>query len=73
MRCPICKISIDPSSTNRFRPFCSERCRVTDLGSWAGESYRIPERNPEDREEPEPGDTKSSEGGTASGAKRTLH
>ncbi|HYH40417.1 MAG TPA: DNA gyrase inhibitor YacG, partial [Burkholderiales bacterium] len=25
-----------------FRPFCSERCKMVDLGAWATESYRIP-------------------------------
>jgi uncharacterized protein len=30
-------------STNRFRPFCSERCKTNDLAQWATESYRIPE------------------------------
>jgi endogenous inhibitor of DNA gyrase (YacG/DUF329 family) len=27
---------------NPFRPFCSERCRLMDLGRWAAEEYRIP-------------------------------
>jgi endogenous inhibitor of DNA gyrase (YacG/DUF329 family) len=27
---------------NRWRPFCSERCRVIDLGAWANEEYRVP-------------------------------
>lgn len=26
---------------NRFRPFCSERCKQIDLGAWANEKYRI--------------------------------
>jgi len=26
---------------NRFRPFCSERCKQIDLGAWAAEKYRI--------------------------------
>lgn len=30
------------SSQNPFRPFCSERCRLIDLGEWASESYAIP-------------------------------
>ena len=33
----------------RYRPFCSERCRVADLGDWAAERYRVPgEPVPED-------------------------
>ncbi|MEN6629762.1 MAG: DNA gyrase inhibitor YacG [Sulfuricella sp.] len=30
------------SPANPFRPFCSERCKLIDLGQWATESYRIP-------------------------------
>lgn len=28
--------------TNSFRPFCSERCKMIDLGQWADENYKIP-------------------------------
>ena len=36
--CPNCnKRNIDLSSKNNFRPFCSERCKLIDFGSWAGE------------------------------------
>lgn len=27
---------------SRYRPFCSERCKLIDLGAWASESYRVP-------------------------------
>jgi endogenous inhibitor of DNA gyrase (YacG/DUF329 family) len=35
---------------NPYRPFCSERCKLIDLGKWAGEKYRVPtkERLPEE-------------------------
>jgi endogenous inhibitor of DNA gyrase (YacG/DUF329 family) len=36
------------AASNRWRPFCSERCRLTDLGEWASESYRIPAKPEED-------------------------
>jgi endogenous inhibitor of DNA gyrase (YacG/DUF329 family) len=29
------------SPENRWRPFCSERCRGMDLGAWASEDYRV--------------------------------
>jgi endogenous inhibitor of DNA gyrase (YacG/DUF329 family) len=32
----------------RWRPFCSERCKVADLGDWASERYRIPAADPPD-------------------------
>jgi endogenous inhibitor of DNA gyrase (YacG/DUF329 family) len=38
---------------NRFRPFCSERCKLIDLGQWANEGYRVPgETAPLDGGEP---------------------
>ena len=40
MTCPICHKSTTWEG-NPWRPFCSERCQVTDLGSWAAEDYRI--------------------------------
>ncbi len=30
---------------NEFRPFCSERCRMIDFGSWIDEEYRVPDEN----------------------------
>jgi len=41
------------ASANRFRPFCSERCQMVDLGTWAGEGYRVPGAAVEDREHPD--------------------
>ncbi len=49
MKCPICKKEVEPG--NPEMPFCSERCRIIDLGNWASEKYVIsspanPERAP---------------------------
>ena len=54
VRCPICRRET-PWEGNRWRPFCSERCRTVDLGNWASERYRIPDEEPlgEDDEEGE--------------------
>jgi endogenous inhibitor of DNA gyrase (YacG/DUF329 family) len=41
IRCPICKKET-AWDDNTFRPFCSERCRLIDLGKWASEDYRVP-------------------------------
>jgi len=38
-RCPTCKKGV-ARGANQF-PFCSERCRITDLGRWAAGDYRI--------------------------------
>ena len=40
--CPACGKPAVFAPANRWRPFCSERCRLTDLGGWASESYVIP-------------------------------
>ncbi|PKO25733.1 MAG: DNA gyrase inhibitor YacG [Betaproteobacteria bacterium HGW-Betaproteobacteria-8] len=47
--CPQCKALSEYSTANKYRPFCSERCKLMDLGQWASENYRIPEQaKPED-------------------------
>jgi len=40
--CPACGKPAVFAPANRWRPFCSERCRLTDLGAWASGSYSIP-------------------------------
>lgn len=39
--CPTCRKPVDWEHAST-RPFCSERCRIIDLGAWSSESYRIP-------------------------------
>ncbi|WP_207062641.1 DNA gyrase inhibitor YacG [Motiliproteus sp. SC1-56] len=39
--CPQCKKPSEWSSRNPWRPFCSERCKLIDLGAWANEEYQI--------------------------------
>jgi uncharacterized protein len=41
-RCPICRKPTD-SDTDADFPFCSERCRLIDLGQWASERYVVSE------------------------------
>ena len=43
VNCPQCGKKVVWEPANRFRPFCSERCKTNDLSQWAQESYRIPE------------------------------
>jgi len=40
VKCPTCKKKTEWEN-NPFRPFCSERCKLIDLGSWAAEEYKI--------------------------------
>jgi len=39
--CPQCGREHQWDTNNRFRPFCSERCKLIDLGKWANEEYRV--------------------------------
>ena len=41
MKCPTCSKETQYQG-NPYRPFCSERCKLIDLGQWAGEEFRIP-------------------------------
>jgi endogenous inhibitor of DNA gyrase (YacG/DUF329 family) len=41
VKCPTCRTEVEWEH-NRFRPFCSERCQLIDLGAWTEERYRIP-------------------------------
>jgi endogenous inhibitor of DNA gyrase (YacG/DUF329 family) len=48
VRCPACGGDSIYAPTNRWRPFCSERCKNMDLGAWASESFRVPDETPPD-------------------------
>ena len=41
VKCPICKKPVEWSEKNPWRPFCSERCKLIDLGEWASDAYVI--------------------------------
>ncbi|MBT9456875.1 MAG: DNA gyrase inhibitor YacG [Burkholderiaceae bacterium] len=49
VRCPTCGGDSVFAPQNTWRPFCSERCRMIDLGAWASESFRV-EAKPDDLE-----------------------
>ena len=40
--CPTCQRPVEWSAAARWRPFCSERCRLIDLGAWMTEKHAIP-------------------------------
>lgn len=49
IECPICKrVRVDAPDDFGPRPFCSEGCKLVDLGNWLGEAYRIPVSSVED-------------------------
>ncbi len=41
MKCPICGKPVEWKD-NPFRPFCTERCKLLDLGRWVSEEYSVP-------------------------------
>jgi endogenous inhibitor of DNA gyrase (YacG/DUF329 family) len=55
VKCPTCRREIEWSSS-QFRPFCSERCRLIDLGAWLAEKHAIPGDAPEVEDETPPDD-----------------
>jgi endogenous inhibitor of DNA gyrase (YacG/DUF329 family) len=44
VKCPKCGKDVETEG-NKFRPFCSERCKLLDLGNWLSGHYGIPEEN----------------------------
>ena len=40
--CPQCGSEALWSDENKYRPFCSQRCKLIDLGAWASEAYSVP-------------------------------
>jgi uncharacterized protein len=56
MRCPVCK-KVATWEGNPNRPFCSERCRLVDLGNWAAGKYSLPAEESETQENDEQQDS----------------
>ncbi|MBE0612633.1 MAG: DNA gyrase inhibitor YacG [Burkholderiales bacterium] len=61
--CPRCSAPVRWGEESPFRPFCSERCKMIDLGAWANEEYRVAVKGndedldaPSDGSEPDPTD-----------------
>ncbi len=52
VKCPTCRREIDWDAAP-FRPFCSERCRLIDLGAWLSEQRAIPGDAPPPESEPD--------------------
>lgn len=48
--CPGCGNDSVYAPSNPYRPFCSEKCKLIDLGAWASESFRVAQDPPGDDE-----------------------
>ena len=53
VKCPRCGTETKFEG-NTYRPFCSERCKLIDLGRWIEESYRIPTKSKAEEEDETP-------------------
>jgi endogenous inhibitor of DNA gyrase (YacG/DUF329 family) len=42
LACPQCGKPVEWTPESRYRPFCSERCKLLDFGAWVAEAYRVP-------------------------------
>ena len=43
VKCPTCHRPVEWAPQSPYRPFCSDRCRLIDLGAWLSEQHAIPE------------------------------
>ncbi len=43
VKCPTCRRPVEWSESSVHRPFCSDRCRLIDLGAWLTEERKIPD------------------------------
>jgi uncharacterized protein len=57
VNCPNCGTPVAWSPESPFRPFCSERCRLIDLGAWFSEEHAIPGDKSEQTDEADAGQT----------------
>jgi hypothetical protein len=66
--CPGCGEVRPYSPSNRWRPFCSERCKLMDLGAWASDGYVVtgePLEADDDLIDPETGKPYGTQGPTS--------
>lgn len=60
VKCPNCDVSFEYYQSE-YRPFCSERCKMVDLGHWFKESYRVPVKDNQIYDNEENDEKKESE------------
>ena len=46
VKCPTCQSTVAWSAEEKYKPFCSERCKLIDLGDWMDEKHRIVDEQP---------------------------
>lgn len=60
--CPTCGAPVEWTRLATWRPFCSERCKMMDLGAWANAEHAIPGNPPSEDEGGEPWQTTDNPG-----------
>jgi uncharacterized protein len=60
VKCPTCRRPVEWTPDSAYRPFCSERCRLIDLGAWFDEKHRIPDESPGATDDPIPDSAEES-------------
>jgi endogenous inhibitor of DNA gyrase (YacG/DUF329 family) len=45
VKCPTCRRPVAWSAESPYRPFCSDRCRLIDMGAWLTEQHKIPDES----------------------------
>jgi uncharacterized protein len=60
IKCPKCGKETT-FEDNPYRPFCSERCKLIDLGNWVSEKYNIPNSEPQEENDSPKGPEESQE------------
>ncbi len=53
VECPTCHRAVPWTAANPYRPFCSERCRLVDLGAWFSGARAIPDESAPELAHPE--------------------
>jgi endogenous inhibitor of DNA gyrase (YacG/DUF329 family) len=56
VKCPTCRRPVEWSAASLYRPFCSDRCRLIDMGAWLSEQHRIPDESGTEADLPSPTD-----------------
>lgn len=60
VKCPTCRRDVAWSPASVYRPFCSDRCRLIDLGAWLSEQHTIPDETEAASDESRPGTPEES-------------
>ncbi|HVG05070.1 MAG TPA: DNA gyrase inhibitor YacG [Burkholderiaceae bacterium] len=68
VNCPTCGRDVKWHERESFRPFCSDRCKMIDLGAWASNSYSIAGKDEDDVGE---GDAEKENNASAASGRRS--